>query len=452
MKQILILGAGFSTPALIHYLLDKAEENDWFVTVGDIEVEKAERIVNHHPRGAAIVFDVNDVNMRTTHIKKADVVVNMLSPVYQYLIALDCLHHGKHMISASYEDIRVQHLNLDAHRKGILILNEMGLDPGLDHMSAMALIDDVHQREGVIKSFLSYGGGLPAPEINSNPLRYCITWNPRNVVRAGEAGAQYMEEGQIKLLPYHQVFKRTWPVEIEGIGTLEAYPNRNSLIYRHRFGLNGVNTLIRGTLRYPGWSETWYHIVNLGLTNDSLPIPDLHRRTYREFMQMFLPLSISGKKPETRLANYLGISPTGKIMENLRYLGLFSDEVIGGNVKTAADVMMKIVLDKLQFPPGGRDMVIICHEIQVEYPRENYRSECLRTTFTEYGDPDGFTAIAKTVGLPTAIATALLLRGELPLTGCHIPTIPAIYVPVLRELKKLGFAFKEEIIIPEEET
>ncbi len=445
MKQILVLGAGHSTPALIHYLLKEAAENDWFVTVGDIEVEKAQRIVGSHPRGAAIMFDVNDVAMRTTYLQKADVVVNMLSPVYQYLIALDCLHHGKHMISASYEDVKVHKLNLDAHRKGILILNEMGLDPGLDHMSAMSLIDQVHQRGGVIKSFLSYGGGLPAPEVESNPLRYAITWNPRNVVRAGEVGAQYMEEGEIKVLPYHQVFKRTWLVEIEGIGTLEAYPNRNSLVYQHRFGLNGVRTMLRGTLRYPGWSETWQHIVSLGLTNESMPIPHLPQKTYREFLQMFMPLYVSGKKLENRLANYLGISPTGKIMENLKWLGLFSNEPIGGNVRTASDVMTKIVVNKLKFPPGGRDMVIITHEIEVEYPEENFRKECTLTTFIEYGDAEGFTAIAKTVGYPAAIATKLLLTNQLPLTGCHIPTLPAIYMPVLQELKKEGFVFQEEV-------
>lgn len=446
MKQILVLGAGQSSPYLISYLLKNAEENDWFIIVGDIDEDLAHKRVGDHPRGNAIKFDINDETLRHTHIQKADIVINMLAPTFQFLIALDCIHHGKHMISASYQDQKIPSLDLDANRKGVLILNEMGLDPGIDHMSAMALIDWIKNRGGIITSFQSYGGGLPAPEATTNPLKYCITWNPRNVVRSGEDGAQYIEKGKIRILPYYQVFQRTWTVEIDGLGPFEAYPNRDSLVYRSIFGLKKVHTMIRGTLRYPGWSETWQQIVKLGLQYESLTIPFLKNRTYREFTEMFLPLNLSGIKLEQRLANFLNISPTGTIMKNLKWLGLFSEEKINSNVRTAADVMIHVLKQKLQLPPGTRDMVVVHHEVEAHYPKENNKREMTISTFIDYGEPDGFTAISKSVGLPAAISAQLLLNNQLPITGCHIPTHPAIYTTVLKELMNNGLQFREKII------
>ncbi len=445
MKRILVLGAGHSAPFLIRYLLDQAAERDWFVTVGDRDLAAAQKAVGNHPAGAAIAFDINDAAMRATQFSAADIVVNFLSPVFQHLVALECINYGKPMVTASYTLNKVRALDTDAHRRGILILNEMGLDPGIDHMSAVDLIERIHKDGGIIRSFRSYGSGLPAPEVNSNPLRYCITWNPRNIVRAGEVGAQYMEEGRIKVLSHHHVFGRTWMVDVEGVGTLEAYPNRDSLVYRSIFGLEQVHTMIRGTLRYPGWSETWNQIVQLGLPNDTMHIPDLPQRTYRELVQMFLPFHVVNARLEQRVADFLSISPTGKIMENLKWLGLFSDEIIGGKVSTAADVMTDLLIKKLALPPEARDMVILQHEIEVEYPSRKGAREQVVSTMIEYGEPGGFTAISRTVGLPAAIATKLILLGKIPLTGCHIPTHPAIYKPVLEELRKEGIRFRERV-------
>ncbi len=445
MKNILILGAGQSAPYLINYLLDCASKYGWFVTVGDVNLENAQKAVDHHPHGAAIHFDVNDSPLRAAQFEKADLVVNFLSPAFQYLIALECVNHNAHMVSASYQLEKVEALDLDAHRKGLLILNEMGLDPGIDHMSAMKLIHHMRDRGGVIRSFLSYGSGLPAPEVESNPLRYCITWNPGNVVRAGEVGALYKENGMLKILSHSNVFSRTWPVEVEGIGILEAYPNRNSLGYQEIFGLDEVDTMIRGTLRYPGWSETWHQIVRLGLPNTTMPIPNLGEMTYREFLQMFLSINVLGSNLEKQVANRLQISPTGKIMENLRWLGLFSEQKIDGDCRTAADVLQQLLVEKLRLPEGGRDMVILMHDIRVVYPGENNRKEKIITTLIEYGEPDGFTAMSKTVGLPAALAAELIITDQMPLTGCHIPTHPAIYEPVLEALKKLGISFREVV-------
>ena len=443
MKHIVVLGAGQSTPFLISYLLKQAEENDWFVTVGDLNGELAQRSVARHPRGQGIALDINDAPTRSALMTKAEVVINMLTRPYQYLVALECLNNGAHMLTASYEEPRIQSLDADAHRKDILILNEMGLDPGIDHMKAMQLIQRVRGRRGTILSFVSYGGGLPAPEADTNPLRYAITWNPRNVLLAGEDGALYREDEKIKLLPFHQVFERTWTVDVDGVGSFEAYPNRDSLSYEKALGLRKDRTIIRGTLRYPGWSETWQHIVHLGLTNESLHIPGLHEMTYRDLTETCLPLSPKGAKLEHEAADYLRISRTGRIMENLRWLGLFSEEKIGNDVTTVADAMIDLICRKLKMPEGARDMVILVHEIEAVYPEEGNKREKITSTMIEYGIPDGFTAISRTVGLPIAVAAKLLLKDELPLTGCQIPTHPAVYGPVLRELTQNELKFTE---------
>jgi saccharopine dehydrogenase-like NADP-dependent oxidoreductase len=446
MKKILVLGAGQSSPYLISYLLDNAKEYNWFVTVGDLNSELAKKRINNHSRGSAIKFDINDENLRSTHIKKADLVINMLSHNFQYLVAIDCVHYGTHMISASYQDNRTKELENDANRKDVLILCEMGLDPGIDHMSTMALTKKIKKRGGIVTSFLSYGSGLPAPEVaEQNPLRYLLTWNPRNVVRAGEDGAQYLEDGKIRILPFHQIFQRTWSVEVDGLGTFEAYPNRDSLIYPHLFGLKKLRTLIRGALRYPGGSETGQQIVKLGLQNESLNIPSVRNFSYREFTEMFLPLNLSGMNLEQRVANFLGISPTGNIMENLKWLGLFSENKIEANVKTPLDVMTHLLMEKLKFPKGARDMVILKHEIEAYYPKENNRREKITSTFVDYGEVNGFTAMSKTVGLPAAIAAKLLLTDELPITGCQIPTNSTIYTKVLKELDEAGLKFNETV-------
>jgi len=444
VKQILVLGAGQSAPYCIAYLLEHAAAQDWFITVGDIDLDLARRRINGHPRGSAIRFDINDSTLRATQFEHADVVVSMLPPHFMDLIAWECVNHGCHMISVSYRDKAVRDLDVDAHRHGLLLLCEMGLDPGIDHMSAISLIRRVREDGGRIGSFCSYGSGIPAPDQPQNPMRYLITWNPRNVAMAGEKGAQYMENGKIKIVAYPHVFHHTWTVEVEGVGTLEAYPNRDSLSYMNAFGLKDVHTMIRGTLRYPGWSETWSQIVCLGLPNENARIPHLADRTYREVVEMFLPLNVSGPKIETRLARFLGISPTGGIIENMRWLGLFSDEKIGCEGDTAVNMLVHALNRKMPLTDDLRDIVVLVHEMEVEYPDQDRSNERITSTLVAKGEAGGFTAMAKTVGLPAAIAVKLLLRDELPLTGSHIPTHPSIYEPILREIADEGLRFTEE--------
>ncbi len=445
LKEVLVLGAGKSSPYLITHLLGLAAEHDWFVTVCDVDVECAHRHVGGHPRGTAVAFDVNDANLRSTLIQKSDVVVNMLSPVFQDLVAWDCVAHGRHMLSVSYDDEAVRDLSTDAQRKGVLLLTDLGLDPGIDHMSAVKMLRRIRGEGGRVRSFRSYGSGIPAPEGPMNPLRYVVSWNPRNVVMSAEHGAQYMQDGKIKIVPYHHVFHHTWAVEVEGVGMLEAYPNRDSLSYIQAFGLEDADTMIRGTLRWPGWCETWAQIVRLGLPNETLRIPDLARRSYAEVVEMHLPLSSQKAPLDRRLANFLQISPTGRIMENLQWLGLLSDEPTGCEGETAAAMLIDVLGRKLPLERGQRDMVVLLHELEVDYPDDDRPAETITSTMVEYGEPDGSTAMARTVGLPTAVTVKLLLAGAIPLSGSQIPTHPSIYEPVLREVEAAGMTFSERV-------
>jgi saccharopine dehydrogenase-like NADP-dependent oxidoreductase len=374
------------------------------------------------------------------------VVVNMLSPVFQDLVAWDCVAHGRHMLSVSYDDEVVRDLSPDAQRKDVLLLTDLGLDPGIDHMSAMKILRRIHGDGGRVVSFRSYGSGIPAPEGPLNPLRYVVSWNPRNVVMSAEHGAQYMKDGKIKIVPYHHVFYHTWPVDVEGVGVLEAYPNRDSLSYIQVFGLEHVQTMIRATLRYPGWCETWAHIVRLGLPNETLRIPDLESRSYAEVVEMHLPLTITEAPLAQRIATFLQISPTGNIMDNLRWLGLLSDEPTGCQGETAAAMLVDLLSRKLPLGPEQQDMVVLVHEFVVEYPDQDRPSETITSTMVERGEPGGFTAMARTVGLPTAVTVKLLLEDAIPMRGSQIPTHPSIYEPVLREIEAAGITFTERVV------
>ena len=441
MKNVLVLGSGQSASFLVAKLLEDAESEGLFVTVGDRDIEAAGACVGDHPRGSTVQLDVNDAGLRSAEIERSAIVINMLPAAFHHMVAWDCVAHGRDMLSVSYRDQTTRDLDLDAKRRGILLLSEMGLDPGIDHMSAMALIRAVQADGGRIIAFRSYGSGIPAPGQLHNPLRYMLTWDPRNVVMAGQAGAQYMDDGCIKIVPFHQVFQHTWPCDVPGVGQLEAYANRDSLSYMQSFGLEHVRTMIRGTLRYPGWSETWSQIVRLGLPNETLRIPELARRSYAEVVEMFLPADMRSASLEQRTAHYLRISPTGRIMENLRWLGLFSDQPIGCQGDTSCAMMVHLLQQKMPLTPETRDLVLLVHELDVEYA--DRPGERITSTFAVEGELGGFTAMSRTVGLPVAIAAELKLRGDLSLTGSLIPTHPAIYQPILAEIEAAGLRFEE---------
>lgn len=441
VRHVLILGAGQSAPFLIQKLLQEAEALDAFVTAADRDVDLAQSRVGDAQRGEAVSVDATELSMLRGLVERADLVVNFLSPVFQHRIARTCVELGKHMVSASYRDQRVREMDGEARRQGSLLVNEVGLDPGIDHMSAMDLISRVREEGGRILKFASYGSGVPVPGEPMNPLRYFVTWNPRNVVMAGEGGAQYLVDGRIKIVGHNELFKRSWRFEVPGVGPMEAYPNRDSLSYQALYGLEEVETMLRGTLRYPGWSEVWRQIVRLGLPNEQLRIPRLSERSWAELIDMFLPRDAVGVHLEQRLAMYLDISPTGTIIQQMRWLGLFDETPCRAPGETSAEALTYLLRTKLALPPTGRDMVILCHELVADF---DGRRERILSTMLEKGTAGGMTAMAKTVGLPAALVAKLLLEDELPLTGSHIPTHPVLYRPLLAALAEEGIVFQEE--------
>ena len=447
-----MLGAGQSAPYLIRYLLHHANDYGWIVTVGDLDPDVAASRVAGHPRGEAIAIDARVDARLEAIIEGADLVINLLPPALTGLVAHECVRQGRHMISTSYSTPEIDALSTEARQQGVLLLTEMGLDPGIDHMAGMSLIDRVHSAGGIVESYESYGSGVPAPDSFDNPLRYAITRSPRRVVTAGDRGAHYLRHGQLRAVPKSRVFSQTWPVEVPGVGTMEAYPNRDSLVYRSQFGLARVETLIRGKLRFPGWCETWHQVVRLGLTGEQISIPHLAERSFAELVEMFLPEEVRGASVEERTARFLELDRDGTVMENLRWLGLFSDQPIGIEGASATDALVHLLDTKLQLPADGRDLVIIHHELTAHYPTDGEdqetagsRREKIVATLVQYGEPGGITAMARAVGLPSAIAARLVLDGDIDLTGSHIPTEPAIYRPVLDALAQENFKFTEVV-------
>jgi saccharopine dehydrogenase-like NADP-dependent oxidoreductase len=443
MKQILVLGAGKSAPCLIHDLLDGAAAGRWRLTVADLDPRAAEEAVGGRPGGRATAFDIHDPLQIRREFAGADLVVSMLAPAFQGPVAEACLEHGCHLVTVSYTDARLRALHDRAGERGLLFLGELGLDPGIDLMSAAQMLRRIRGEGGRVRAFRSYGGGVPAPESIDNPFRYAITWNPGNIARAGAAGALYREGGRTLAVPAHRVFEHTWPVEVAGLGRMEAYPNRDSLEYLSTFHLEDVGTMIRATLRWPGFAETWQPLVRLGLTDDRLRLPGLQGRCWRELTEMFLPPTTAGADLPARLACLLGLSPTGGILERLAWLGLFSERPLDPDAHTAAAQLTRLLVDKLVLAPGARDLVTLVHEFEVEDPAGGrYRHEA---TLVQRGEAGGFTAMARTVGLPAAIAARLILEERITCRGVAIPVLPEIYEPILAELAAVGIAFEEAV-------
>ncbi|MEM9557679.1 MAG: saccharopine dehydrogenase C-terminal domain-containing protein [Acidobacteriota bacterium] len=449
MRKILILGAGHSAPFLIHYLLEQAAALDASVTVADADEDAARRRVGNHERGRAVALDINDHAALDAELADASVVVHMLPPRFQAEIARRALAAGVHMVSASYRADDVASLDDDARARGVALLTELGLDPGIDLMSAQRLIEEIRERGGRVDRFLSYGGGLPDKSFRGNPLRYCITWNPRNVAMSGEHGAQYLRRGRIHLEPRHRVFPAHWPVEVPGLGRLDGYANRDSIAYREVHGLEHVRTLVRGTLRWPGYCDVWDLIVRLGLPTEDLHVPHLQERTWAELTTMFLPHSqdtAPGVLRE-RVARLLGVESDDRRLDVLEWLGIFSERRVGGRGDRPADGLAALLEERLPLPPGVRDLVVLHHEIDARVPSKSAGRlvvERTHSTFVCHGEPNGFTAMARTVGLPAALGVRLLLEGRLSRRGCLGPTDPEIFHPVLDALEAEGLRFEEQ--------
>ena len=446
MPQILILGAGHSSPLLIQHLLEHAQSLEARILVADLDIEAAKRRIDGHPRGEAHQLDLHREAETAALFAASDLVIHMLPPQLQPTSARLAVEHGCHLVSASYRSSEIEQLDERARSAGVALMTEMGLDPGIDLMSAQRIISTLQARGARIERFLSYGGGLPEPDFDGNPLRYCVTWNPRNVVMAAEHGARYLRKGKFKLEPWNRVFARTWPVDVPGLGLFDAYANRDSISYRAIHGIEHVETLVRGTLRYPGYAQIWHLLVRLGLPNEHLEIPRLGERSWADLVEMFLP---DADEPggsvgdiRQRVASYLDLDIDDERLRALEWLGLFSDEAIGIAGEHPADAIKALLERRLPLPATSRDMVVLHHEIDAVF--DDGSKERTLSTFVHYGQPGGLTAMAHTVGLPAALGARMLLDGRLERRGCLSPTDEDVYQPVLAALEAEGLRFDEE--------
>lgn len=439
MNTVLILGAGMVTAPMVDYLL---QQPDIRIILADMVPEKAAAVIAGRKNASAEKMDVNDQEHLLGLIAKADIVVSLVPYTYHPLVAKLCIEAGKPLVTASYVSDAMRQLDSDAREKGLILLNEIGLDPGIDHMSAMRIINDVKDNGGSLSSFYSYCGGLPAPDANTNPFGYKFSWSPRGVVLAGRNAAQYRKDNDVVSVANADLFSHTWPLDFDGIGTLEAYPNRDSLPYLDLYGLGDIATLYRGTLRYPGWCETWLLISRSGLLNLA-ERNDLDGRTFNNLLA-----DITGLQPgpglKAAFAERFGVSHDALSINNLEWLGLFSDEQVPADQNTVLDVLSARLLEKMQYAPGERDMIVLHHEFTAEYP--DRPGEKITSTLIAYGDPKGNSAMARTVSLPAAIAVKLILQKRIRLTGVQIPVMPEIYDPVLHELADMGIAFTEKTV------
>ena len=445
MKKIVIFGAGRSSTSLIEYLLSIAEEQNLLITLLDYNEELAKSKINNHKFGEAHFIDANNPNERLKFIKESQLVISML-PAHMHLgIVKDAIHEKVHVITPSYVTEEIRSLNADAKNNDVLILNEMGLDPGIDHMSAKKIIDEIEDNGGKLTGFESFTGGLVAPESDDNPWNYKFTWNPRNVVLAGQGGAaKFIQEGKYKYIPYNKLFRRTEIIEIEGYGKFEGYANRDSLRYRSVYGLNEIPTMYRGTLRKIGFCRAWNVFVQLGLTDDSYVIEGSENMTNRDFINSFLAYN-PHDSVELKLRHYLGIEQDDYIWEKLVWLGLFEDKKIGLKNATPAQILQKILQNKWSLREEDKDMIVMWHKFN--FSQKGVDKE-IRSHMVYIGKDTQFTAMSDTVGLPLGIAAKLLLSGKIKGRGVKLPIEREIYLPVLSELEQLGITFEEKEVPP----
>lgn len=442
MRSILIVGAGRSSSALVRYLLDKSYSEKLKVIIADISIENAEKLVKGHENAEVVELDIFNTENRKNLIRKADIVISMLPARFHLEIAKDCLNFGKNLVTASYISKELMELDEDVKEKGLVFMNEVGLDPGIDHMSAMQVIDRIKSKGGKMLLFESFTGGLVSPESDNNLWNYKFTWNPRNVVVAGQGGvAKFIQEGKYKYIPYHKLFRRTEFLSIEGYGKFEALANRDSLNYKDIYGLDEVLTLYRGTIRRVGFSRAWNIFVQLGMTDDSYVMEGSEEMTYRDFTNSFLPYK-PHDSVELKLRHYLKIDQDDVIWDKLLELDIFNaDKIIGIKDATPAQILQKILMDSWTLQNDDKDMIVMYHKFGFEINGEKKQIE---SNMVVLGEDQTYTAMAKTVGLPVAIATLSILNGLIKSPGVQIPIKKEVYDPILKELENYGLNFKEK--------
>ena len=444
MRKILIIGAGKSASYLIKYLLEKSQSENLHITIGDLNVNNAKKLIGEHKNTEVIHLDVFNTASRALAVKNADIVVSMLPARFHIEVAKDCITYNKHMVTASYVSEEMQALDKEAKANNLIFMNEIGVDPGIDHMSAMQVIDRIRDKGGKMILFESFTGGLVAPESDNNLWNYKFTWNPRNVVVAGQGGAaKFLQENQFKYIPYHRLFRRTEFLEVEGYGRFEAYANRDSLKYQHVYGLDHVKTLYRGTMRRVGFSRAWNVFVQLGMTEDSYTIDDSINMSYRDFVNSFLPYSPTDSV-ELKFRHALKIDQDDIVWDKFLELDIFnSKKMVELDKATPAQILQKILMDSWTLSENDKDMIVMYHMFGYELKGKKYQIDA---SMVVVGEDQTYTAMSKTVGLPVAIATLAILNGKITSPGVQIPITKEVYTPILKELEAYGVIFKEKEI------
>ncbi len=441
MKRILVLGAGRSSSALIAYLLDHSRAGGWRVTVGDVSVENARTKIGSSEAGEALRFDINDWEDSRKAVQSADIVISLLPANLHPLVALHCLQTGKHFLTASYVSPELRAMDQEVRQQGLLFLNECGLDPGIDHLSAMQMIDGIRNRGGAITSFESFTGGLIAPETDpENPWRYKFTWNPRNVVLAGQSTARYLSERKNKYIPYQQLFKRITPIHVPGHGYYEGYVNRDSLQYIDSYGLQGIATMLRGTLRHTGFCAAWDILVQLGCCDDTYEMEGVSSMTHPQFIDSFLPPMPGYNSVEEKLCLHFSLDMSSEQLTMLKWSGFFEEVAIGLHTGSPARILEHILNKKWALKEGDRDQILMWHRFK--YLLDGAEKE-IQASLIATGTDAVNTAMAKTVGLPLAIATKLIASDKVRARGVVIPTTEEFYRPILLELATHGIALNE---------
>ncbi len=442
MRTILIIGAGRSASSLIQYLLNKSEKENLHLVIGDLSLALAEKKTNNHPNATPIALDILDENQRKKAIQNATIVISMLPAHLHIEVAKDCILYKKHLVTASYISDAMQELDAVAKENNLIFMNEIGLDPGIDHMSAMKVIDEITAKGGKMLLFESFCGGLVAPESDTNLWNYKFTWAPRNVVLAGQGGAaKFIQEGAYKYIPYVNLFRRTEFLQVEGYGKFEAYSNRDSLKYRSVYGLDNVLTLYRGTIRRVGFSKAWNMFVQLGMTDDSYVMEGSEEMSYRQYVNSFLPYHPTDSV-EIKMRLILKIDQDDIMWDKLLELDLFNrDKKVGLKNATPAQILEKILSESWTLQPDDKDMIVMYHKFGYEI---NGKKEQIDSKMVCIGEDQTYTAMAKTVGLPVAMATLLILNGTITTPGVQLPIRKEVYLPILKELEEYGVIFHEQ--------
>ena len=441
MRKILIVGAGKSSPYLIKYLLDNSQKQELDLHIVDLTTNHLLKYKKNQ-RCKVSSIKISNEEERDKFISEVDLVISMLPARFHILLAKTCIKFKKNLLTASYVSDEMKTFDSEIKNKGLLFLNEMGLDPGIDHMSAKKVIDDLIKKGSKINSFKSYTGGLIAPESDNNKWNYKFTWNPRNVVLAGQGTpAKYIENNEYKYINYNRLFKTTEKIKIKGYGEFEVYPNRDSLKYRNIYSLNNIETMIRGTIRKVGFSESWNMFVTLGLTNDSFKISNSKGMSYRDYLNCFLPFD-KNLSIEDKLAKVLSISQNDKNWDKLTEIDIFSStkKIMLENA-SPSEILEFILRDSWKLEKQDKDMIVMYHEF--EHENKTGSKEKVLSTMVCKGYDNVYTAMAKTVGLPLAISSLLILNNKINLNGIQTPINSDIYNPVLKELKKFGINFEE---------